>query len=279
MQRGRDFADFPWLLEIAETDADRQKLLQIQEDHRRVFEEGVLPQGDTPFAIRLLGLTLWFRRASAYSSIETFTEIFKYHGHTAVPGFSGPTISYAVDLGACEGYYTLKLLIDNPACQVVAVEPHPRTFEILLRNLQSNFPGRVKVLQVAVGGTSGQRTLEYVPNIPEISSFHLERPWLPAEWIQRCSVPVLSLSDLFLQHVPWPRVDVLKMDIEGAEGEVLESGQPVLHRVRRLVLEYHGQENRERVLTLLSPRFECIREVLGPAGSPFGDLYFVQKGL
>ena len=277
MKMGRDFEDFPWLLAHAETVEDHEKIRQIQEDHWSVFQEGVLPEGDELFSVRLMGLTVWFRRRSAYSSVEIFTEIFKYRAHMAAPGFDGTHAKHIVDLGACEGFYTLKLLTQNPTCQVLAVEPHPETFEVLSRNIRSNFPHRAVLVQKAIGATEGFRTLEYVPQIPAITAFHLERPWLPTQWKRQTTVQVITLPQL-LEQTGWSHIDLLKMDIEGAEVEALQGARPIFHRIDRMVIEYHGSDLREEILELLAPWFECVHEESRPEGSPFGDLYFVRRG-
>ena len=83
------------------------------------------------FSVDLGRYKIWFRKCSAYSSIDIYTEIFKERKHFLIPEFSGKDANLVVDLGANEGYYTLKLKQNNSKCKVIAIEPNPLAFEIL----------------------------------------------------------------------------------------------------------------------------------------------------
>ena len=72
----------------------------------------------------------------------------------------------------------------------------------------------------------------------------------------RVRIPSVSLEEIVSEK----RVDILKMDIEGAEGEVIMAGREALRWVDRIFVEYHSrvgqpQELADILLTLRSAGF------------------------
>jgi len=82
------------------------------------------------------------------------------------------------------------------------------------------------------------------------------------------TVPVKRLS-AFLPK----QVDLLKIDVEGSEGEVLEEVEPLLSRVRAVFLEWHGAPGARGLagtLRLLEEAgFECYPQVAVSPKHPF----------
>lgn len=96
-------------------------------------------------------------------------------------------------------------------------------------------------LSCAVGGESGQRTF-HISNNPTGSSL-LELPQ-EAKWDNtlKCNidVAVLSLSAI-LDRFGLPELDLLKLDIEGAEVEVLDTlPMARLTAIRQITVEFHS---------------------------------------
>jgi FkbM family methyltransferase len=113
-----------------------------------------------------------------------------------------------VDLGANTGQYVVPLA--SQFRKVVAVEPNPRAVEVLRRNLDRNRISNVEVVERAVMPRPGPIRLYKGDLLSTWSAYHPA-----AEYIE---VDAVSL-DALLQ--PYPSVDLLKIDIEGAEVETL----------------------------------------------------------
>lgn len=129
-----------------------------------------------------------------------------------------------VDVGANVGQYTIALA--HRFQKVVAVEPNPIARGILHRNLELNGITNVQVEPVGVAGEAGAARL-YRGDF--LSTWSLT----PSE---NESVPVtnVTLDQLLL---PYDRVDLLKMDIEGSEVAVLLRSSVSLSRVHELDFE------------------------------------------
>jgi FkbM family methyltransferase len=138
-----------------------------------------------------------------------------------------------VDLGASVGLATLRLLASHPGARVIAVEADP----VLIPRLRANVAGLpVTVLHAAVGATSGERQF-YRSDIDSWGN-SLENTSLTQTAV---TVPALSLLDLLDSHGV-ERVDLLKLDVEGAEWEVFD--ELVDPRVEAIVGEVHGREEK-----------------------------------
>lgn len=139
------------------------------------------------------------------------------------------------DVGANCGFATLFLRSIYPAAAITAIEPQPREAELCRHAVTLNRLNGITVINAAVGEEAGQRMLSIVDDNSVISSFCTARAGNAHQQPTR----VLRLSTL----LPAEPVDLLKMDIEGAEQEVLRelaaSGALSPDRIRNLVIEVH----------------------------------------
>lgn len=108
--------------------------------------------------------------------------------------------------------------------RVVAIEPYPATAELLRRSLWINGATRTaEVHVVAVGTNPGQSTL-YVGTTSGHHSLYPLGDSVPNS-ADTVEVRVSRLDDLIS---PGQSVDVLKIDVEGAELDVMRSAQRIL---------------------------------------------------
>ena len=142
-----------------------------------------------------------------------------------------------VDIGANVGYFSL-LAADlvGPAGTVYAVEPEPQNNAILRKNVHLNSYSNVRVIEKAVSNRTGpvQLFLSALDNGSHSISDAAARG--VAGDVQ---VAATTLDDL-LEDEGWPKVDLVKIDVEGAEMLVLE-GMTLLPRNSpqvKLVIEY-----------------------------------------
>lgn len=117
----------------------------------------------------------------------------------------------AVDIGAQIGYFTLHMAkcVSNTG-HVKSFEPHPRNFEILLKNVQNNgYKGVVSAHQFAITDNSGTGQLNTHPDNKGMHSIvnNYESNSIEIE---------LERGD---DQVP-NNVDLIKIDVEGAEPSV-----------------------------------------------------------
>jgi FkbM family methyltransferase len=133
-----------------------------------------------------------------------------------------------VDLGASVGLATLRLLAGHPGAQVISVEADP----MLIPRLRANVAGLpVSVVHAAISASSGERSFHR----SDIDSWanSLDNT---SQTQTAVTVPALSLGDLLDAHGV-DRVDLLKLDVEGAEWEIFEDLKD--ERIAAIVGEAH----------------------------------------
>lgn len=129
----------------------------------------------------------------------------------------------AVDIGANIGFHTLRLSRwAGSKGKVYAFEPDPHNFELLVHNVEANGCRNVVCLRKAVSDKTGQATLF-------LSPYNRGDHRLQAAPDGRPSVEVetVALDDILSSQ---PRVDLIKMDIQGAEYRALLGMEKLLRR-------------------------------------------------
>ena len=146
----------------------------------------------------------------------------------------------ALDLGAQSGFYSLLLSkLVGPSGTVVAFEPLPANFRILRENVEMNGVKNVFVREEAVMAESGVFELE----VPKKDSSLLAGPLAGDDDPTTAVVPAISL-DAFAREICRP-IDFIKMDVEGAESDVLEGARDVLNICHpTMLIELHNMDGR-----------------------------------
>lgn len=130
-----------------------------------------------------------------------------------------------LDIGANIGVYTLlaSRLVGNNGT-VIAVEPSRREYNRLLAQIKLNQLTNVKAIRTALGTSSKKHTLLNIAIAPQeghntLGNFAYEETRLA----YKEKVKLATLDEL-INKEKIERLDFIKMDTEGAESSVLESG-------------------------------------------------------
>jgi FkbM family methyltransferase len=140
-----------------------------------------------------------------------------------------------VDCGAHVGFATAWFLGRHPGCRILAFEPEPDALALLRGNAAAQGWERIRIVGAAVMAAPGNVAFYVDPDRPA----HPMASLLPERMHgHRIKVPAVRLADE-LPHDGG--IDLLKMDVEGAEAALLEdlarSGQ--LGRIRNIAAEFH----------------------------------------
>ena len=155
-----------------------------------------------------------------------------------------------VDVGANWGYFSLAAAhLVGPAGRVVSVEADPRACRTLRANVARNaLDAVVAVLEMAA--SDRPRTLrlrEYSSGANASGNYGLTSTTTVVEGGRQFDVPARPLDEA-LDEAGIDRVDVLKMDIEGAEAAALSGLERRLAggRIGTILLEVHPQHLRDQ---------------------------------
>ena len=207
--------------------AERDLLEAVSREHSRA-----LYMGDQMVLCRVLGKYLVYADAQETGITP----------HLAMDGFWEPWITLALartvrpgwhclDVGANHGYYTL-VLADGvgPEGRVAPVEPTPRLAELLRQTLDVNGFPYVEVLAKAASDSDG-RTLQLV--IPTHRSLNAHLADVAGPTDETVAVESVTIDSVTRD---WPRVDLIKIDVEGAEESVWRGMEQTIAGNRDLIV-------------------------------------------
>jgi len=176
-----------------------------------------------------------------------------------------PTAPVVLDIGANIGAFSLAVLAVRPAAQIAAYEPSPRALAACRSNVSANHADeRIVVHGCAVTGLSDPDTVWLNERVGDLcTSSLLDQPEaVGAPSAHRVRVPACPLSAV-LSSYPGD-IDLVKLDVEGAEYGIIEA-TPVelLAKIRRIAVEYHdvpGRHVRELAAHLQAAGLEWERQ-------------------
>lgn len=214
------------------------------------------------------GLSIWHTPSDEIATTETATAehlafaLAEFRGH---PYFSDSVRvergAVVLDIGANLGLFTRQAL-EAGAERVICFEPAPLTARSLAWNLRSAIAdGRVSVLKKGAWDRKDTVAFAFDPEGPGNSSF-LRRP------NQNTAIDVhleVEQVDAVVRDLGLPRIDFIKMDIEGAECRALLGAVDTLRKQKpnlAIAVEHTSDPLtnaiavRELVLKL-NPRYRC----------------------
>ena len=149
-----------------------------------------------------------------------------------------------IDIGAHIGSYTVRIAkAVGEEGLVIAFEPDPDNFKLLLLNLKVNKLRNVIALPYAISNHSGTLTLHR----SRCTGLH-STAVVPPGYIGSVKVKAITLDDI-IKSVNIKRVDWIKIDVEGAEKEVLEGAIDTLKTTRNIVVEVK-KENLRHIISI-----------------------------
>lgn len=184
--------------------------------------------------------------------------------------------SIVVDAGACEGAFieNIRAYRQGNKCRIIAIEPN-RGHAEQLRNRR--LPG-VTVLEMALTGKDyGGKVLFYEHfELPEWGNifkfFPTKNKKGEIRSYQTYMVKTFMINDIF-SELKIDRIDFLKVDIEGAEGEVLdEMTEETASKITQIFVEGHKSfpkiiaPDMKRRLTILGFEVQILRDKIDVYG-------------
>ncbi|MGI9592151.1 MAG: FkbM family methyltransferase [Myxococcota bacterium] len=214
--------------------------------------------GDLAFLCRLdehIGSQMYWRGAYSWSQLRVLDRLLQ------------PDMVFA-DVGANQGEFTLFAAKRLPRGRVLAFEPMTEMRERLVGNLAANPFDNVLVSDRGLWSEPGRRRIFRRDAPFADGSFHegLGTLFPTAERSDAVEEIALTTLDAFLEQQGIDRVDVLKVDVEGAELEVLRGAEKTLERCRPLLLLEADRDcaeaaggGLEALLGWLAPRYRFER--------------------
>ncbi len=259
-------------LRRAASEPDTDPAAPADLDELAIARLRVLPRFQ-PGTVQLFGAEISYLDAA--SLVVQYEEIFTRGAYDFATTTETPRI---LDCGANIGLSTIFWALRYPGAEILAFEPDPDVAAALRRNVAAMGSGSgesasVEVIEAAVWTSNG--TVEFAADGADGGRIeHQAGHEAQGRTAVAVEVPTRRLADLLSTPT-----DLLKLDVEGAEVDVLLDCAEVLGNVDRLFVEYHGfARGPQKLATLLAvlddAGFRTYVESV-PASSPRP---FVERG-
>jgi FkbM family methyltransferase len=185
--------------------------------------------GDRPErTIRIAGFDIQY--LTRESLVYLYSEIFVNREYDIRTDRPDPLI---VDCGANIGMAVLFFKTQYPRARVIAFEPFPPAFQALKSNVEANRLADVEVHNKALAREAGALDFFFDESNPGSLMMSVRPEWGHANKI---SVPAVRLSTYITSEV-----DFLKIDVEGAEQEIIADlvDAKKIRLVKSIAIEYH----------------------------------------
>lgn len=178
------------------------------------------------------------------SEIFRIRNIFEQHEYALPGGLKIRDDAVIVDIGANIGVFALYASRWAKNCSIYCFEPNPQVQPLLEMNT-AVLEG-VKRFHTALGKQDGELQLHQNPHNTGATSTTITYPGA-----KTVKVPVKHAGKV-ITGLELDKIDVLKIDTEGAEIPILEALNGFLPNIHIIMAEYHSEEDRRAIDSLLT---------------------------
>lgn len=203
------------------------------------------------------------------SAIDCLREILKENIYEKYKSIENGDV--IIDVGANVGIFTVKARKEaGDSGLVCSIEPSSQNIELLKKNIAlHNLLSRVKIVPKAVGSSQGKSKFLITP-ISGQHGFGNDGNLGEKQKVKEIEVDVDTL-DIILQELNVQKIDLLKIDVEGAELEVLRGAEETLKITRNVAMELHYEGEEEEVKRFLKEK--------GFVVNVWGNMFYAQNTL
>ena len=178
----------------------------------------VPPQSDYPVYLRI-----------DTSDFCAYRDVLIFRSKAYDPGIPGHSPTTIVDVGAHIGMASILFALTYPAARIIAIEPEPSNFAALIRNTAPH--KTITPIQAALWREDGEVALGESNAHPKGAFQVVDKGGQQVRAVTMRTV---------MRETGIDKIDLLKVDIEGAEIEVFDQC-PWISQVRVIAIELHDR--------------------------------------
>ncbi|MBI5217762.1 MAG: FkbM family methyltransferase [Bacteroidia bacterium] len=142
--------------------------------------------------------------------------------------------SNCIDIGCHKGEMLDLMLKFSPQGMHYAFEPIPEMFHALVEKYSKT---NCRIFKIGLSDSKGEADFHYVVNAPAYSGFRKRRYAVKKVEISKIIVKKDRLDNILPKDL---KISFVKIDVEGAELEVLKGGIETIRRCRPVIIFEHG---------------------------------------
>jgi FkbM family methyltransferase len=198
--------------------------------------------------VNMKDLKFWF--AARQSELSPYLEICCSRIYELDNRFILKSNEIVFDVGSHIGFFAIRQAKRLRGGKVFAFEPNPDTFSRLLKNIQANKLKNIYPLNKAVTSRQGKLVLHLSRGSSEAATIMAEEK--NDDHDKKMEVKTITL-DQAIKKYQIPKINLMKIDVEGAELEVLKSGlKNALPLTEKIIIETHSSRLKNEAEKILS---------------------------
>jgi len=167
------------------------------------------------------------------TDIKVFRQIFIWQDYNFLDILPNKNPRFIVDGGANAGYSSLWFANKFPNAKILAIEPEKKNFQVLQRNIVKK--KNISAIEAGIWGDNSELAIQD----PECGEWCFVTREAHSDDTKK--IPSITI-DKILRDSNFSKIDILKLDIEGAEENVFSSNyKDWLNRVDVIILELHDR--------------------------------------
>lgn len=166
-----------------------------------------------------------------------------------------------IDIGANIGIYSLQAYSVNSKGKIIAVEPDPYNIELLKENIRIN-EFDIEIVDKAI--TDRSKNITMYRRRSDSGRSSIFRPEVTGE--SNFSVESLSLDGL-IDELELKSVDLIKIDVEGAEDLIISGGKHTLEKRKiKIFMEIHSDRADVKFIEDSMTRYGFRKKIIAQEG-------------
>ena len=173
------------------------------------------------------GTKVYFQKNSLIFNLACEQGVYEHENIKLLLAIVKPDTVY-FDIGANIGLMSIPILRSYPTCTVISMEPSPNSLPFLIRTAEaSEFRSRWHIVGKAAGNSIG--SMQFFTASADLGAYDGFQDTKRAGSTNEITIQVTTI-DAEWESMQYPRVSMIKIDVEGAELEVLHGAYKCIQK-------------------------------------------------